>query len=70
MKLTKFSSLTYPGDFNCHKADATSHSGLSKAWWRDQMDQHSAKVVEIERITGLKELFNKVFSIKTKVTHC
>ena len=34
------------------------------------MDQHSAKVVEIERITGLKELFNKVLSIKIKVTRC
>ena len=45
---------TYPGDFNCHEADATSENGLSKAWWRDQMDEHSAKVIEIERLTGLR----------------
>ena len=45
---------TYPGDFNCHEADATSEKGLSKAWWRDQMDEHSAKVIEIERLTGLR----------------
>ena len=45
---------TYPGDFNCHEADASSENGLSKAWWRDQMDEHSAKVIEIERLTGLR----------------
>merc|ERR1712123_542366 len=27
---------------------------MGKAWWRDQMDYHSAKIIEIERMTGLK----------------
>ena len=48
------SRQTYPGDFNCHEADAASEKGLSKSWWRDQMDEHSAKVIEIERLTGLR----------------
>merc|ERR1712021_293255 len=32
---------TYAGDFNCHEADAYTEVGLTKAWWRDQMDEHS-----------------------------
>lgn len=52
-------SQTYAGDFNCHEADAYTEQGLSKAWWRDQMDEHSAKIIEIEKMTGLKVSLGK-----------
>jgi len=58
---------TYPGDFNCHEADATSENGLSKAWWRDQMDEHSAKVIEIERLTGLRFFQSKTIDPSVSV---
>merc|ERR1712046_534499 len=58
---------TYPGDFNCHEGDATSENGLSKAWWRDQMDEHSAKVIEIERLTGLRFFQSKTIDPSVSV---
>jgi len=45
--------LTYAGDFNCFK-NGPGQMNLSPEWWSDQMDEHSAKVIEIEKLTGLK----------------
>ena len=54
---TKNSRLTYAGDFNCFK-NGPGQMNLSPEWWSDQMDEHSAKVIEIEKLTGLKEYLN------------
>ena len=40
----------YHGDFSCE-----SGKGLSLDWWAEQMDLHSVKVTEIEKLSNLKE---------------
>ena len=40
----------YHGDFNCQ-----SGKDLTLDWWAEQMDLHSVKITEIERLSNLKE---------------
>ena len=40
----------YHGDFSCE-----SGKELSLDWWAEQMDLHSVKVTEIEKLSNLKE---------------
>ena len=40
----------YHGDFSCE-----SGKELSLNWWAEQMDLHSVKVTEIEKLSNLKE---------------
>ena len=40
----------YHGDFSCE-----SGKDLSLNWWAEQMDLHSVKVTEIEKLSNLKE---------------
>ena len=40
----------YHGDFNCE-----SGKDLTLDWWAEQMDLHSVKITEIERLSNLKD---------------
>ena len=46
----------YHGDFSCE-----SGKGLSLDWWAEQMDLHSVKVTEIEKLSNLKERIYTIF---------
>ena len=42
--------IVYHGDFNCGQ-----EKELDFNWWAEQMDLHSVKVTEIEKLSNLKE---------------
>ena len=56
--------MIYPADFNCAWE---LNKDLDREWWADQMDQHSAKVVEIERLTGMRFFQHKDISPEQSV---
>ena len=48
----------YHGDFSCE-----SGKGLSLDWWAEQMDLHSVKVTEIEKLSNLKERIYYIYDL-------
>ena len=44
----------YPADFNCQKPTSPEDNPEDN-WWKEQIHLHSAKVIEIEKLTNLKE---------------